>query len=66
MISGTYKGVKKRLQGKHALLQDDPETCRTGRFGLLLAQFDDRLLAEAFGWHLFERSDFDIDPKGTS
>lgn len=65
---GTYCGPAALLQGKTALLQDDPVTCEGGNFGLLLAQFDDRDLVwggdyMGFGWHAFDRNDFTITPE---
>lgn len=59
MRHGTYVGKDSRLYGKTALIRDDPITKEFGNsFPLQLAQFDDTELEEAFGWHLFNRSDF--------
>lgn len=52
MLKGIYIGTEERLQGKSALIQ----MTDTG----LIAQFDDKELKEAFGWHRFLDSVFKI------
>ncbi len=52
-----YIGPQERLKGKLALVQLDglePHKCT--------AQFDDTSLPEAYGWHPFKVSEFDIRP----
>ena len=62
MMHGIYVGKEARLRGKGALLRPDEATETQGKSSpLLLAQFDDMELTEAFGWHLFDRNDFNID-----
>ena len=51
---GMYVGVRRRLRGETALLQEVP--------GGFIAQFDGRRHPEAFGWHFFPTSDFVVDP----
>lgn len=48
---GTYIGTQTRLQGKTALYyyRDENSVC---------AQFDDQVLPEAHGWHVFEAKEF--------
>lgn len=66
MRHATYIGKDRRLKGATALVREDPTTNEGGNFGLLLAQFDCRLLLIdgnrlGFGWHLFDRSDFTLE-----
>lgn len=69
LVQKTYCGTWEELKGKTALVMDDPVTCDGGNFGMVLAQFDDMDLSVdlygsgvktllAFGWHLFERWEF--------
>lgn len=54
MLAATYIGNELDLIGKTALVQI--------KDGLLFAQFDDKGLGMlAFGWHLFPRSDFEME-----
>ena len=62
-MQGTYIGDRPELKGKTAILQEAKNhfalAQRNGAGSLeLLAQFDDRSLPEAYGWHKFECSDF--------
>ena len=55
MLHGTYIGKTQKLIGKTALLRRDPNG--------LLAQFDDRtIIPYSYGWHLFEKEEFVVDP----
>ena len=59
MDHGVYIGSDTSLLGKGALVMDDPESSTR----MVLAQFDDISLPEAFGWHPFFSYDFRMDPK---
>lgn len=48
---GTYIGAQTRLRGKTALYRYRDENH-------VYAQFDDRVLPEAYGWHIFEAKEF--------
>lgn len=50
-MTGTYRGVRRRLQGETALLR------RVS--GGYLAQFDRHHHREAFGWWFFPAKDFE-------
>lgn len=54
--TGTYRGNLIGLAGKTALLR------KASHPDMVLAQFDDKELAEAFGWWPFARASFDIRP----
>lgn len=53
-----YIGTDERLQGKTALVKDDPESRSRG----VLAQFDDLSLREAFNWWPFYSWEFSALP----
>ena len=53
ITQGTYIGHHVELKGKKALLQIEGSSIR--------AQFDDRSLAQAYGWSIFERGDFIVE-----
>lgn len=60
MKTGIYIGPVQQLQGENALLRPDEQQPR-----MVLAQFDRLDLEQngaqlAFGWHLFERKDFQM------
>jgi hypothetical protein len=55
MIRGFYKGIKRRLIGKTALLRVSGEG--------YLAQFDSLNLKESHGWYYFPKDDFEIEPE---
>jgi hypothetical protein len=63
-VTGTYrpgrlldgKGFLIRGAGKHAMLMPSPDE------GMVLAQFDDHELPEAYGWHPFPAAHFVLDP----
>lgn len=64
MYHGTYVGDSHIPRGNTALLREDPVTAEDAKsHPMWLAQFDNTALKEAFGWHLFERSDFVLDPE---
>lgn len=56
MTTGTYTGTTALLAGKTALLRVEENS------NFVKAQFDDRTLAVAYGWHTFPKSDFNIHP----
>lgn len=56
MRPGAYIGPDPRFRGKTALVQGDASE------SIVLVQFDDRSLPQAFGWHPFLRAVFDIEP----
>lgn len=61
MMYGTYKdtnGAFPHLAGKRAMLQP----C-TYYPDAILAQFNDTSLKEAYGWHVFETAQFEIEIK---
>src|SRR4051812_7052339 len=51
----TYVGDDLNLKGEKALIRE------SGTSGYVLAQFDNRELTFAFGWHSFKVSDFAVD-----
>lgn len=59
MPTGTYKDTDNRrphLDGKTALLQN------AFTADVWFAQFDDRTLKEAYGWHALPAANFVVDP----
>ena len=52
MKKGTYRGIRKRLLFKTALLREDTDP------QYVLAQFDDLSQRESHGWHRFRKQDF--------
>lgn len=56
-IKGEYIGLRQELRGKTAILMGEGAFTPTPGTDLI-AQFDDRSLSEAFGWHGFKRGDF--------
>lgn len=60
MSRGTYIGTDPALKGKTALLLGTDQRDLQEGATELKAQFDDRTLDQAFGWHVFKASDFDI------
>lgn len=54
MLTGTYIGPEARLKGETALLQ-------VRHNNRLAAQFNNTELPEAFGWTMFEVSDFEVE-----
>lgn len=57
MKRAEYIGPIERLRGKTALIRDDEFA---GTSSLVLAQFDDRELVEAFGWWSYRASEFRV------
>jgi hypothetical protein len=53
MHHGMYTGPDKRLFNKGSLLRENPKDSSTW-----LAQFDPLQLQEAYGWHVFPKTDF--------
>lgn len=65
---GTYVGSRPELKGKTAIVQVETHDVQdmVPRHGQVLcetltAQFDDRNLPEALGWHGFGLDDFQLD-----
>ncbi|BAQ50322.1 hypothetical protein [Methylobacterium aquaticum] len=52
LITGTYRGVRKRLRGETAMLEPRP--------GGWAAQFDRLHHREAHGWWFFPADDFEV------
>lgn len=57
MKHALYVGKDPKFKNKCALIMDDPEADTA----LVLAQFDDCSLKEAYGWHSFEATEFEIE-----
>jgi len=55
MIQGKYIGKVNNLQNKTALLFDSSDD------NMYFVQFDNIELTNAHGWHLFKKSDFQVD-----
>lgn len=55
MIQGKYIGKLNNLQNETALLSDSSDD------SMYFVQFDNIELTYAHGWHLFKKSDFQID-----
>lgn len=53
---GTYIGSRPELKNKTAMVILVDAT-------LVNAQFDDRALKEAYGWHVFHIRDFSLEPE---
>jgi hypothetical protein len=64
MTKGRYIGGKPHLSGKTALLMKR-HPAGFGNPRKVYAQFDDRTITEAFGWHEFDECEFRITGTAT-
>ncbi len=65
MLKGTYVGANETLKGKTALLMEARHARPTVENGFgsecFSAQFDDVGTGFGYGWHIFMKTDFQID-----